>query len=75
MTETEIEEEVDCMKAILLRAMKRHNPGGNAGLIFWVLLDMAVQSGLILFGREQCLERMCGVINYLIQRHEKDNQA
>ena len=73
MTETDLAEEVDQMKRLLLKALKRHNPGGNAGFIFWVLLDMAVQSGLILFGKEECLKKICGAINYLVKRHEEDN--
>jgi hypothetical protein len=68
MTDAEAIKDMCVMKQTLIRALKRQCPNFDAGFTFWVLIELAVQSGLILYGKEECLEKISSAVNYIIQR-------
>jgi len=71
MTDVEAIRDICSMKRTLLRALKKQCPNSEAAVAFWVLIELAVQSGITLYGKEDCLKKISGAVNYIIQRENK----
>lgn len=68
MTDAQAIKEALSMKRVLLSALKRRCSSSEVAITFWVLIELAVQSGIILYGKEEAIEKISKAVNYLIQR-------
>ena len=75
MTDVQAIKQVSAMKRLLLRELTKCQGSAHAHVMFWVLTELAVQSGIALFGHAGCLEKISLCVNHIIKRDENNNKA
>ena len=68
MTDVEAIKDVIRMRRVLLKTLTKQCPDCQAPVTFWVLIELAVQAGIALYGKEECLEKISSAVNYIVQR-------